>query len=221
MLSFLHRYLEPAETLGELFFGFVMAMSFTIGGGVLAERDPAIAEEVILGAVACNLAWGVIDGAIFVMGRMFERGRIGRVHQSLKSVDRREAGIALLAEYLRIHLRLESAKRLPEIDALAARLFDLLKQSDLARNRPTREDLGGGALVFLLVALTGIWAALPLLFLPDHALAIRVSNAASVAALFFIGYKWGHFTNASPWATGAVAASVGVLLGIVAILLGG
>jgi hypothetical protein len=43
----------------------------------------------------------------------------------------------------------------------------------------------------------------------------------AILAMFAIGYKWGGYTNASPWAAGSLAAGVGVLLVVVAILLGG
>jgi hypothetical protein len=34
-----------------------------------------------LAVLGCNLAWGVIDGLFYVLGQVFERGRLHRVQQ--------------------------------------------------------------------------------------------------------------------------------------------
>ena len=33
--SAIHRYLDPGETLAEVLFGLIMALTITVGGGIL------------------------------------------------------------------------------------------------------------------------------------------------------------------------------------------
>jgi hypothetical protein len=35
--------------------------------------------EILLGILGCNLAWGIIDGVLYVLGQVFDRGRIRRI----------------------------------------------------------------------------------------------------------------------------------------------
>jgi hypothetical protein len=79
---FWQRHLEPVESLGEVLFGLIMALTFTLGAAVSAGYD----RELILGAVGCNVAWGIIDGVLFMLSTRFER----RLHR-LASCDGRRA----------------------------------------------------------------------------------------------------------------------------------
>jgi hypothetical protein len=221
LFQLLHRYIEPAETLGELYFGFVMAMSFTLGSAAIARHNPNVADEVVWAALGCNAAWGIIDGAMFVMGRMFQRGRVAKLHEMMRGNPDRAASAAMLSQRLRDSLGLREAGEIRELEALSERLVDLSLRKEVGRNRPTAEDWIGGGFACLLVFAAAIWGALPLLFIDDKTLAIRLSNLLAILAMFAIGYKWGGYTNASPWAAGSLAAGVGVLLVVVAILLGG
>jgi hypothetical protein len=51
-----------------------MVLTFT-GSLSVAEAGHAEVREMLLGALGCNLAWGIIDGVFYLMGCMAERGR--------------------------------------------------------------------------------------------------------------------------------------------------
>src|SRR5690606_22992486 len=53
--------------------------------------------------------------------------------------------------------------------------------------------------VFWLVFFSSIPAILPFLILSEPWLAMRVSNGLLLGLLFFLGYRWGRVTSASPW----------------------
>jgi hypothetical protein len=47
------------------------------------------------------------------------------------------------------------------------------------------------------------------------------SNAAQIGLPFFVGYGWAHYSGANRWRTGLAIALMGVLLVLVAVVLGG
>ncbi len=62
-MASLFRTLEPAESLGEIVFGLIMVLTFTLGAAVAGGYE----RGLLLAAVGCNVAWGVIDAVLFVM----------------------------------------------------------------------------------------------------------------------------------------------------------
>lgn len=69
--------------MGEVLFGLIMTLTFTLGAGfVIEEEGRAGAREILVGIVGIvgrNLAWGIIDGVLFVLGNVLERGRLRRL----------------------------------------------------------------------------------------------------------------------------------------------
>jgi VIT1/CCC1 family predicted Fe2+/Mn2+ transporter len=70
-----HKYLDPGESLGEILFGLIMTLTFTLGAGILVQEGPEAARELLIATIGCNIAWGIIDGGMFIMSAMLERGR--------------------------------------------------------------------------------------------------------------------------------------------------
>src|SRR5215813_1982211 len=68
------RVLEPHERIAEVLFGLIMVLTFT-GSLSVAEAGREDVRTMLIGALGCNIAWGVIDGVLFLMGCLAERGR--------------------------------------------------------------------------------------------------------------------------------------------------
>src|SRR5262249_14762860 len=64
----IHRHLDPADTLGELIFGIIMVLTFTIGARLLGPEEPLDSRELLVAAIGCNIAWGIIDGFLYLLG---------------------------------------------------------------------------------------------------------------------------------------------------------
>jgi VIT1/CCC1 family predicted Fe2+/Mn2+ transporter len=85
-----------------------------------------------------------------------------------------------------------------------------------------REDFAGALGCVLVAVLAILPSLLPFVLLRnDLALAIRASNVVSFVMLFVAGYQWGQHTGASPWKTGALLVTVGLVMVLIAIPLGG
>ena len=70
-MNFVRRYLDPSEILGELLFGAIMVLTFTLGASVAGGYETGL----LLAALGCNVAWGVIDGVLLVMSNRYARRR--------------------------------------------------------------------------------------------------------------------------------------------------
>jgi VIT1/CCC1 family predicted Fe2+/Mn2+ transporter len=211
--------LDPGERLGEALFGLIMVLTFTLGAGVELAGNRSATRELLIAALGCNAAWGIIDAVLHLMGRLSERGRRYRLARAIQAAPSGEHALALVDQELDEHI--PSLVR-PEIRAALDReVLERVREMELPPNRVTRDDLGAALAVFWLVFLTALPAVIPFLLFRDALHALRASNAVLVGLLFYVGWRWAAYTGASPWRTGLFMMSLGVALVLVAIALGG
>src|SRR3954454_23576218 len=68
------RVLDPIDRVSEVLFGLIMVLTFT-GSLRVAEAGRDDVRTMLIGAPGCNLAWGIIDGILYLMGCLAEKGR--------------------------------------------------------------------------------------------------------------------------------------------------
>src|SRR6476646_7305700 len=73
-----NRVLDPLERFSEIVFGLIMVLSFTCAISV-AEAGREDIRAMFIGAIGCNLAWGIIDAAFYLISCLTERGRIATI----------------------------------------------------------------------------------------------------------------------------------------------
>src|SRR3954469_15547503 len=66
--------LDPIDRISEILFGLIMVLTSTNTLSV-ATAGRAEIGTMIMSGLGCNLAWGIIDAALYVMGCLNERGR--------------------------------------------------------------------------------------------------------------------------------------------------
>src|SRR6187402_541848 len=66
--------LNPVDRITEFLFGLLMALSF-VGAVSVAETGSAEIHELFVAAVGCNLAWGLVDGVMYIIRTITDRGR--------------------------------------------------------------------------------------------------------------------------------------------------
>src|SRR4030095_9122016 len=91
---------DPGERLGEILFGLIMVLSFTLGAGLQLAGDGEARRELLIAALAGNVAGGVIDAALCLMSRLSERGRVHRLVKSIQTATSREQGLSMVAREL-------------------------------------------------------------------------------------------------------------------------
>ncbi len=72
--SFFESYADPAERLTEVLFGLLMVLTCTLGASLTVAEGREATREMLLAALGCNVAWGLINGVIRTMDCMYERG---------------------------------------------------------------------------------------------------------------------------------------------------
>jgi hypothetical protein len=210
------RVLEPHERISEVLFGLIMVLTFT-GSLSVAEAGREDVRTMLIGALGCNVAWGLIDGVLYLMGCLADKGRNLMTLQALrKSTDPKKAQ-ALIAGAL--PPLVASILRSEELDSMRERLIQLPEPS--ARASIGKRDWMGALGVFLLVFLSTFPVAMPFMFFQNARLAMRVSNAVAVAMLFITGFAYGRCVGWSPKLFGIAMVVLGGVLVALTMLLGG
>src|SRR6476620_4202242 len=80
------RVLEPIDRISEVLFGLIMVLTFT-GSLSVAEAGREDVRTMLIGALGCNLAWGIIDGLLYLMGCLSEQGRGVRAWRALQDAS--------------------------------------------------------------------------------------------------------------------------------------
>ncbi len=65
--------LDPLERSSEIMFGLIMALTFTCTVSVVASTNDV--RTMLAAALSCNIAWGLVDGAMYVLAEIVTRQR--------------------------------------------------------------------------------------------------------------------------------------------------
>src|SRR5215468_7841899 len=93
------RVLEPIERISEVLFGLIMVLTFTCSFSV-AESGKAEVRAMLLGALGCNLAWGIIDAIMYLMGSLADRARSIATLRAIRKAANPEQAQRLIADAL-------------------------------------------------------------------------------------------------------------------------
>lgn len=210
------RALEPGERIAEALFGLIMVLTFT-GSLSVADAGREDVRAMLIGALGCNIAWGIIDGILYLMDCLSERGRDLRALQAARNAASPEEAHRVIAGALP-----------PMVAAmLGPAEYEMLRQKlrmvDEPPRRPwlSKADWLGGLGVFLWVFVITFPVSIPFIFMHDVARAMRVSNGIAVGLLVVMGYAYGRITNYHPWLTSLAMVVLGAALVAATIALGG
>jgi VIT1/CCC1 family predicted Fe2+/Mn2+ transporter len=210
------RVLEPNERISEMLFGLIMVLTFT-GSLSVAEANRAEVRTMLIGALGCNLAWGIIDGVLYLMGCLSDQGSGIRTLRALRKAAAPEEAHRVIADALppMVAITLGPA----EYETVRKKLVQLPEPPTHPRLRKT--EWLGALSVFLWVFLTTFPVAIPFIFMKDVARAMRVSNAIAIVLLFLTGYAFGRVAEYRPLLTGLAMVLLGSLLVGITMALGG
>ena len=210
------RVLEPIERVSEVLFGLIMVLTFT-GSLSVAEAGRDNVRTMLIGAVGCNLAWGIIDGVLYLMGCLAEKGRGLLTFRAVrKAIDAKEAQRLIANSLPQV---VASVLQPAELAAMHERLKQLPEPPE--RARLGKDDWLGAVSVFLLVFLSTFPVVIPFIFMGNAGPALRVSNVVAIVLLFLTGYAFGRITGRRPWLVGISMVVLGSILVGMTMALGG
>jgi VIT1/CCC1 family predicted Fe2+/Mn2+ transporter len=211
-----NRVLEPGDRVAEVLFGLIMVLTFT-GSLSVAESGRADVRLMLIGALGCNIAWGIIDAILYLMGCLSERGKGIQALRSLHKAGTAEEAHRVIAGVL--PPMVAAVVEPGEFEAMRRKLLLLPAPTGAARLK--REDWLGAGAVFLWVFAITFPVAVPFIFMHDIAPAMRVSNAIAITLLFLTGWAYGRVVEYHPLVTGLCMVVLGSVLVTITMALGG
>jgi VIT1/CCC1 family predicted Fe2+/Mn2+ transporter len=193
-----------------------MVLTFT-GSLSVAESGREDVRTMLIGALGCNVAWGIIDGLLYLMGCLSEQGRNVRAWRALRKTTDPVEGRRVIAESLPPIVAATLGRE--EYETVRQKLLQLPEPP--SRPRLGKNEWLGALAVALWVILTTFPVAIPFLFMDNVARAMRFSNGIAVSLLFVAGYAFGHVAEYRPWLTGLAMVVLGSALVAMTIALGG
>ena len=113
---FWNRFLKETDTgldgddrINEVIFGLIMVLTFTCTLSASAAGKAAI-DKMFWSALGCNIAWGIVDGCLYLFSMLYQRGEsIDTINRPLSSerihfVIRWSSPLGLLSSLRRSHL---------------------------------------------------------------------------------------------------------------------
>src|SRR5688572_15250483 len=84
-----------------MLFGLIMTLTFTLGAGIIIEDEGrAGARQLLIAIIGCNLAWRIIDAALYLVDELFDRGRLRRLGLAVQRAPDEGAAVALVGREL-------------------------------------------------------------------------------------------------------------------------
>ena len=160
----------------------------------LVQEGFEFKKIMMLVPLGCTAAWGIIDGIMYVLLNLRERGKKSKLLSLIKSQkDENDVFTLIKNEFvsplfdvldkeIQIYIFREVVKRLTSAV--------IEKPKGISKN-----DLRIVATSFVLVVSAGIPLIIPFILLNDVSLAIQISHIIGLVMLFCIGYWWAKLAS--------------------------
>ena len=208
--------LDPVYRASEVIFGLLMAMSF-IGSISVATDGKEEVRTLLVAALGCNLAWGLVDAVMHLVATKTQMRRNRLLLGKLRAGADPATGRALLADEMSGPLAVSIGDE--GLEQLRQRLANLPLA---ARRRDiTARDLGDAVVVFFLVVLSTFPVVIPFMLIDDTARALLLSRLVAVATLFIAGAALARYSGGNIWLNGLLMATIGAVMMAAIMALGG
>lgn len=205
----------PFDRVSEATYGVIMTLTIV---SVLAAAGETSREALVLAALGCNLAWGLVDALMLLV-----RLRVERLHRhnrlaALRQLNDEPSFRAGLEEFLPGVLldRLSG----DDIWGLRQQLLDT-RLGTGAPPRPGAEAYLAALLVVGLVFCSTLPLALPLWLVEDPALALRVAQGVGLGMLLVFGRVLARWAGDGSWLGAFGFAVLGLGMVMLCMALGG
>jgi hypothetical protein len=208
--------LDPVYRASEVIFGLLMAMSF-IGSISVATDGREEVRTLLIAALGCNLAWGLVDAVMHLVATKTQKRRNYVLLERLTAGRDAAEGRALLADEMPAPLAASIGD--DGLEQLRQRLAG--KSMPASRPRLTGRDFGDAVIVFFLVVLSTFPLVIPFMLTDDTARALLWSRLIAVGVLFLAGATLARYSSGNVWLNGLVMAALGAALMAAIMALGG
>lgn len=208
--------LDPPARISEILFGLIMVLTFTCTISVSTAGRQEV-SELLWAALGCNLAWGLVDGIMYLMDELIGRAHGIKLLKNIRLLDNKAGTRKMIRES--INPLISDLMEDEDIDRLGEKIKKL-PDLHLKKTMVLKNFLVAGQ-IFLLVFLVTVPVAIPFVFVKDVTLAIRLSNAVALVLMFASGFALARYSGMRPVLTALVYMFIGVVLVGMTMALGG
>ncbi|MDR6668896.1 VIT1/CCC1 transporter family protein [Rhizobium sp. 1399] len=212
--------LDPGDALGEVLFGLIMALTWTVGSRLVLGEEGLDVRDLVVATIGCNVAWGIIDAVLFILGTTFYRSRRLRLFRQIRAARDEATALTVIAKEFPVEGSPLSAEA-ADAEALYRSMLALTRRAEPVKLSLTKADLRAAVAIFLLVSATALPAVIPFFLIDNADRALRASNLFLVVLLFVTGYAWAGFSGGRPFYAGMAMTCLGLFLVAIAVALGG
>jgi len=210
------RLLNPIERISEILFGLIMALTFTCTISII-ESDRTVVKDMLIGAIGCNIAWGLVDAVMYLLMTMTEKGRSLTIFNFVRRTDNKEKAHQFISDALPPVIA--SVMQPNELEEIRKKLLEIPEAPSI--NKLRGEDFKISLGIFFLVFLSTFPIAIPFIFIHDLQTALRTSNLIAILMMFFCGWILGQYSGRNRFFMGTLMSLIGIALVLITIALGG
>jgi VIT1/CCC1 family predicted Fe2+/Mn2+ transporter len=208
--------LNPTDRAAEILFGLIMALTFTCSIGI-ANKGPSELRQLLIAAIGCNLAWGIVDGTMYLIGILAQKSRSKTIVDSIRNAFNSETARQHISDAL--PPAVASAIGIEGLEQIRNKLIS--SPNTQSNVRLTIGDVKKALAIFFLVSISTFPVVIPFIFIEDAKLALRVSNLVAIVMMFFCGWSVAKYVGCNKWRMSIAMIAIGVALVAITIVLGG
>jgi VIT1/CCC1 family predicted Fe2+/Mn2+ transporter len=211
--------LAPEERLAEILYSLILVLVVTSVTEMALADGPQRSLAIVAAALGTTVAWGLVDGMMYVFTNLAERGRNAKLLTEVRSTRDRSESTAIVAR----EIGSGPLQFLGEAERghIASGIVEAAHRLTPPKVRITRNEIAGAFVIFLLVFGAGMPVLIPFLLLPRLELAWVASRAIGIVMLFLVGHEWAKFAGRSPLRSGFALVVMGSSVTAVTAALGG
>jgi len=208
--------LNAMDRVSEILFGIIMTLTFTCSIGIANAKNTEI-RQLIIAAISCNIAWGLVDAISYIVSTIMQRSRNRTVLDSVLTTSDADKARKYISDSLPPSIAsVLGAADLEQIRSKLAKLPDSALQVRL-----TTRDLKRSLMIFFLMFISTLPIVTPFIFIHDTNTALRTSNLIAIIMMFLCGWSLAKYVGINKWILSITMTFIGIILVFITIVLGG
>jgi hypothetical protein len=209
-------WIDTEDRISEILFGLIMALTFTCTISI-TQSDKATVSDMLIAALGCNTAWGLVDAVLYVLMAKTVQERGFTILNFVRRSKNTGKALQFIADAMPPVIA--NVLQPDEMEKIRQRILQLPEST--APTKQKFQDYKIAIGIFFLVLLSTFPVAAPFIFIDDLQTALRISNVIAILMMFFCGWGLGKYAGRNRFFMGIIMSILGIVLVLVTIALGG
>ena len=208
--------LNTMDRVSEILFGIIMTLTFTCSIGIANTKNTEI-RQLIIAAISCNIAWGLVDAIGYIVRTIVQRSRNRTILNSVLTTSDASKARKDISDSLPPSIA--SVLEVADLEQIRKKLANL--PDSALQVRLTTRHLKKSVMIFFLMFISTFPIVIPFIFIRDTQLALRISNMVAIVLMFLCGWSLAKYVGSNKWLMSFGLTLVGIVLVLITIALGG